>query len=63
MDVRQHPAAKMMAEVAKSVYNKVDDGIISAILLANALFQTADELLPERGRLHSCVTLIAMRKL
>ena len=37
MDV-QHPAAKMMAEVDKSVDNKVDDGIISAIVLANALF-------------------------
>src|SRR3954468_9863451 len=44
MNVQQHPAAKMMVEVAKSVDNKVDDGNISAILLANALFQTAEEL-------------------
>jgi len=38
MDV-QHPAAKMMVEVAKSVDNEVGDGTTSAVVLAGALLK------------------------
>jgi chaperonin GroEL (HSP60 family) len=36
MDV-EHPAAKMMVEVAKSVDNEVGDGTTSSVILAGAL--------------------------
>src|SRR4029078_12416464 len=36
MDV-QHPVAKMMVEVAKSVDNEVGDGTTSSVILAGAL--------------------------
>jgi len=44
MDV-QHPAAKMMVEVAKSVDNDVGDGTASAIVLACTLLKNAEGLL------------------
>src|ERR671913_439644 len=44
MDV-QHPAAKMMVEVAKSVDNEVGDGTTSAVVLAGALIEKAEELI------------------
>jgi archaeal chaperonin len=44
MDV-QHPAAKMMVEVAKSVDNEVGDGTTSAVVLAGTLLENAEELL------------------
>ena len=40
----QHPAAKMMVEVAKSVDNEVGDGTTSAVVLAGALIEKAEEL-------------------
>ncbi len=43
MDV-QHPAAKMMVEVAKSVDNEVGDGTTSAVIFAGALLEKAEEL-------------------
>ncbi|MGB8189244.1 MAG: thermosome subunit beta, partial [Nitrososphaeraceae archaeon] len=43
MDV-QHPAAKMMVEVAKSVDNEVGDGTTSSVILAGALLEKAEEL-------------------
>src|ERR687892_244386 len=39
----QHPAAKMMVEVAKSVDNEVGDGTTSAVVLAGALIEKAEE--------------------
>src|SRR5574342_1283709 len=40
----QHPAAKMMVEVAKSVDNEVGDGTTSAVIFAGALLEKAEEL-------------------
>ena len=41
----QHPAAKMMVEVSKSVDNEVGDGTTSAVVLAGALIEKAEELI------------------
>ncbi len=41
----QHPAAKMMVEVAKSVDNEVGDGTTSVVVLAGALIEKAEELI------------------
>jgi thermosome len=41
----QHPAAKMMVEVAKSVDNEVGDGTTSSVVLAGALIEKAEELI------------------
>ncbi|MEP0826195.1 MAG: thermosome subunit [Nitrososphaera sp.] len=40
----QHPAAKMMVEVAKSVDNEVGDGTTSSVVFAGALLEKAEEL-------------------
>src|ERR671938_257569 len=40
----QHPAAKMMVEVAKSVDNEVGDGTTSSVVLAGSLLQQAEDL-------------------
>src|SRR5215510_16455834 len=44
MDV-QHPAAKMMVEVAKSVDNEVGDGTTSSVVFAGALLEKAEDLI------------------
>src|SRR5690242_10965394 len=41
----EHPAAKMMVEVAKSVDNEVGDGTTSAVVLAGALIEKAEQLI------------------
>ena len=41
----QHPAAKMLVEVAKTTDNEVGDGTTSAVILAGALLEKAEELL------------------
>jgi archaeal chaperonin len=41
----EHPAAKMMVEVAKSVDNEVGDGTTSSVVLAGALIEKAEELI------------------
>jgi archaeal chaperonin len=41
----QHPAAKMLVEVAKSVDNEVGDGTTSSVILTGALLEKAEELL------------------
>ena len=41
----EHPAAKMMVEVAKSVDNEVGDGTTSAVVIAGALIEKAEGLL------------------
>jgi len=41
----QHPAAKMMVEVAKSVDNEVGDGTTSSVVFTGALLARAEELL------------------
>src|ERR671938_309467 len=40
----QHPSAKMMVEVAKSVDNEVGDGTTSSVVLAGSLIEKAEEL-------------------
>src|SRR5256886_1249196 len=44
MDV-EHPAAKMMVEVAKSVDNEVGDGTTSSVVFAGALLEKAEDLI------------------
>src|SRR2546423_1062422 len=41
----QNPSAKMMVEVAKSVDNEVGDGTTSAVIIAGALIEKAEELI------------------
>jgi archaeal chaperonin len=41
----QHPAAKMIVEVAKSVDNEVGDGTTSSVVLAGALIEKAEKLI------------------
>src|SRR5919205_4503154 len=40
----EHPAAKMIVEVAKSVDNEVGDGTTSSVVLAGSLIEKAEEL-------------------
>ena len=41
----QHPAAKMMVEVSKSMDNEVGDGTTSSVVVAGALIEKAEELI------------------
>src|SRR6059058_2545932 len=41
----QHPGAKMLVEVSKTTDNEVGDGTTSAVVLAGALLEKAEELL------------------
>ena len=41
----QHPAAKMIVEISKTTDNEVGDGTTSAVVLAGALLERADELI------------------
>src|SRR5208283_4210129 len=40
----QHPAAKMMVEISKATDNEVGDGTTSAVVLAGALLEKAEDL-------------------
>jgi chaperonin GroEL (HSP60 family) len=44
MDV-EHPAAKMMVDVVKSLDNEVGDGTTSSVVLAGALLEEAEDLI------------------
>ncbi len=44
----QHPAAKMLVEVAKSVDNEVGDGTTSSVILTGALLEKAEELIGKK---------------
>jgi len=46
MDV-QHPAAKMMVEVAKATDSEVGDGTTSSVILAGALLEKAESLIDD----------------
>jgi thermosome len=59
MDV-QHPAGKMMVQVAKSVDNEVGDGTTSAVVISAALLKEAEELI--NMGLHPTVVLDGYRK-
>lgn len=41
----QHPAAKMLVEIAKATDNEVGDGTTSAVILAGALLENAESLI------------------
>src|SRR5574341_2673423 len=41
----QHPAAKMLVEISKSVDNEVGDGTTSAVVLGGALIAKAEDLI------------------
>src|SRR3970040_394031 len=41
----QHPAAKMLVEIAKATDSEVGDGTTSAVVFAGALIEKAEELL------------------
>jgi len=49
----QHPAAKMMVEIAKTIDNEVGDGTTSSVIFAGALLAKAEELL--KKDVHSTV--------
>jgi len=49
----QHPAAKMMVEIAKAIDNEVGDGTTSSVVFAGALLEKAQELL--KKDVHSSV--------
>ena len=41
----QHPAAKMLVEISKATDNEVGDGTTSAVVLAGALLENAEDLI------------------
>jgi thermosome len=59
MDV-EHPAAKMMVEVAKAVDDRVGDGTTSSVIVAGALLEKAEDLI-EKG-IHPTIIVDGYRK-
>jgi thermosome len=59
MDV-QHPAAKMMVEVAKTQDSEVGDGTTTAVVLAGELLKKAEDLLEKN--IHPTIIVIGYRK-
>ena len=59
MDV-QHPAAKMMVEVAKTQDNEAGDGTTSAVIIAGELLNRAEELIDKN--IHPTVIIDGYRK-
>ncbi len=56
----QHPAAKMLVEVAKTTDNEVGDGTTSAVVLAGALLEKAEDLISKD--VHPTVIVDGYRK-
>ena len=56
----QHPAAKMMVEIAKTIDNEVGDGTTSAVVFAGSLLGKAQELL--KKDVHSSVIVEGYRE-
>src|SRR6185503_15606101 len=59
MDV-QHPAAKMMVEVAKTVDDEVGDGTTSSVIIAGAMLEKAEEMI--RKDIHPTIIVDGYRK-
>src|SRR5581483_9866146 len=59
MDV-QHPAAKMMVEIAKAVDNEAGDGTTSSVIIVGALLEKAEELIKQG--IHPTVIFDGYRK-
>src|SRR5574339_75096 len=51
----QHPAAKMMVEISKTIDNEVGDGTTSSVVFAGALLEKAEQLLAKD--VHSSVII------
>ena len=56
----QHPAAKMMVEITKSVDNEVSDNTTSVVVLAGSLLEKAEELISKN--VHPTVIVDGYRK-
>jgi thermosome len=56
----QHPAAKMMVEITKSVDNEVGDGTTSVVVFAGSLLEKAEELID--NKVHPTVIVDGYRK-
>ena len=56
----QHPAAKMLVEIAKTTDNEVGDGTTSAVVLAGALLEHAESLITQD--VHPTVIVDGYRK-
>ncbi len=56
----QHPAAKMIVEIAKTIDNEVGDGTTSAVVFAGSLLDKAQELL--KKDVHSSVIVEGYRE-
>jgi thermosome len=56
----QHPAAKMVVEISKTTDNEVGDGTTSAVVLAGALLENAEELI--RDNVHPTIIVDGYRK-
>jgi len=56
----QHPAAKMLVEIAKATDNEVGDGTTSVVVLAGALLEQAESLLEQE--VHPIVIVDGYRK-
>jgi thermosome len=59
MDI-QHPAAKMMVEVAKTQDNEVGDGTTSAVIISGELLNKAEELIEKN--VHPTIIIDGYRK-
>ena len=57
----EHPAAKMMVEITKSVDNEVGDGTTSVVVLAGSLLEKAEELISKN--VHPTVIVDGYRKI
>ena len=56
----EHPAAKMIVEVTKSVDNEVGDGTTSVVVLAGSLLEKAEELIGKN--VHPTIIVDGYRK-
>ena len=56
----QHPAAKMLVEIAKTTDNEVGDGTTSAVVLAGALLNNAESLITKN--VHPTIIVDGYRK-
>jgi thermosome len=56
----QHPAAKMLVEIAKATDNEVGDGTTSAVVLAGALLENAESLILQE--VHPTIIVDGYRK-
>jgi archaeal chaperonin len=56
----EHPAAKMMVEVSKSIDNEVGDGTTSSVVIAGALLEKAEELITKK--IHSTIVVDGYKK-